>query len=81
MRQLVAPERDRVDSVITQAEVPFGYECAGKIVAFSGEHEYGGIKVTEASLNGFPSGQISDKIQAEPYRFLVCADKFQTGYD
>ena len=25
------------------------------IVAFSGEHEYGGEKVTEASLNGFPS--------------------------
>ena len=24
------------------------------IVAFSGEHEYGGVKVTEASLNGFP---------------------------
>ena len=27
------------------------------IVAFSGEHEYGGTKVTEASLNGFPSQQ------------------------
>ena len=26
------------------------------IVAFSGEHEYGGSKVTEASLNGFPVG-------------------------
>jgi type I restriction enzyme R subunit len=51
------------------------------IVAFSGEHEYGGTKVTEASLNGFPSSQITDKIQADPYRFLVCADKYQTGYD
>ena len=51
------------------------------IVAFSGEHEYGGAKVTEASLNGFPSSQIADKIQEDPYRFLVCADKFQTGYD
>jgi type I restriction enzyme, R subunit len=51
------------------------------IVAFSGEHEYGGVKVTEASLNGFPSSQIADKIQQDPYRFLVCADKFQTGYD
>lgn len=53
--------------------------CA--IVAFSGEHEYGGKKVTEASLNGFPSSQIADRIQEEPYRFLICADKFQTGYD
>jgi type I restriction enzyme, R subunit len=51
------------------------------IVAFSGENEYGGAKVTEASLNGFPSNQIAAKIQEEPYRFLVCADKFQTGYD
>ena len=51
------------------------------IVAFSGEHDYGGAKVSEASLNGFPSGQIADKIQQDPYRFLVCADKFQTGYD
>ena len=51
------------------------------IVAFCGEHEYGGAKVTEASLNGFPSSQIADKIQEDPYRFLICADKFQTGYD
>ena len=51
------------------------------LVAFSGEHEYGGSKVTEASLNGFPSSKIAEKIQEDPYRFLVCADKFQTGYD
>ncbi len=51
------------------------------IVAFSGEHEYGGTKVTEASLNGFPSNKIADRIQEDPYRFLICADKFQTGYD
>lgn len=51
------------------------------IVAFSGEHEYGGAKVTEASLNGFPSSQIAGKIKEDPYRFLICADKFQTGYD
>ncbi len=51
------------------------------IIAFSGEHDYGGAKVSEASMNGFPSGQIVNKIQVDPYRFLVCADKFQTGYD
>lgn len=51
------------------------------IVAFSGEHEYGGKKVSEASLNGFPGGQIPDKVQEDPYRFLIVADKFQTGYD
>ena len=51
------------------------------IVAFSGDHEFGGAKVSEASLNGFPSGRIAERIQEDPYRFLVCADKFQTGYD
>ena len=51
------------------------------IVAFSGVHEYGGSKVTEATLNGFPSKDIADKIKEDPYRFLICADKFQTGYD
>lgn len=52
------------------------------IVAFSGEHEFGGEKnMTEGSMNGFPSSKIKDFIQEDPYRFLICADKFQTGYD
>ena len=51
------------------------------IVAFSGEHTFGGAKVSEASLNGFPPSKIAERIQADPYRFLICADKFQTGYD
>ena len=51
------------------------------IIAFSGDHDYNGAKVSESSLNGFPSNDIADKIQEDPYRFLICADKFQTGYD
>ena len=51
------------------------------IVAFSGEHDYAGQSVSEASLNGFPSNAIAEKIVEDPYRILVCADKFQTGYD
>ena len=51
------------------------------IVAFSGEPEFRGEKVSEAKLNGFPSSEIPDRIQQDPYRFLICADKFQTGYD
>ena len=51
------------------------------IVAFSGEHERAGASVTEASLNGFPSNAIAERLREDPYRFLVCADKFQTGYD
>jgi len=51
------------------------------IVAFSGEPEYQGAKVSEASLNGFPSSLIPDKFREDPYRFLIVAEKFQTGYD
>ncbi len=51
------------------------------LVAFSGEHDFGGGRVSEASLNGLPSAQIARRFQEDPYRFLVCADKFQTGYD
>jgi type I restriction enzyme, R subunit len=51
------------------------------IVAFSGEPEWQGEQVTEAKLNGFPSSKIAEQIREDPYRFLVCADKFQTGYD
>ena len=52
------------------------------IVAFSGERPYmNDPKATEASINGFPSGDIEKMFRKEPYRFLIVADKFQTGYD
>jgi len=51
------------------------------IIAFSGEKEYGGETVSESSMNGFPSNAIEKTFKTEPYRFLVVADKFQTGYD
>ncbi len=36
------------------------------IVAFSGEHEFGGLQVSEVALNGFPSRRIADEIQQDP---------------
>ena len=51
------------------------------IVAFSGTKEYGGKEVSEADVNGFPSKDIEDNMERDPYRILVVADKFQTGYD
>jgi len=60
------------------AEIKSPYKA---IVAFSGDPEYKGEKVSESKLNGFPSNSIADMIQEDPYRFLICADKFQTGYD
>jgi len=51
------------------------------IVAFSGEYDYGGKKVTESSVNGFSSSEIEKRMKQDPYRILVVANKFQTGYD
>lgn len=51
------------------------------IVAFSDKKELQSEGITESSLNGFPGSEIADKFQEDPFRFLICADKFQTGYD
>jgi len=51
------------------------------IIAYSGEFEIGGQKKTEGDLNGFASKDIPDKLQQDPYRFLIVANKFVTGFD
>jgi len=51
------------------------------IVAYSGEFEIAGQKKTEADLNQFPSKDIPAKFKQEPYRFLIVANKFITGFD
>lgn len=50
------------------------------IVAFT-DKEINGKVVTESMMNGFPSSEIETRIEQDPYRFLIVADKFQTGYD
>lgn len=50
------------------------------IVAFT-DKEIDGTVHTEAMYNGFPSSQLEDKVEEDPYRILIVADKFQTGYD
>lgn len=51
------------------------------IVAFSGEKVIDDKAYTEESLNGFPSLEIEKRMKDEPYRLLIVANKFQTGYD
>jgi type I restriction enzyme R subunit len=51
------------------------------LVAFSGDFVYGDKKLTEETLNGFASGKLETEFRKGDYRFLVVADKFQTGYD
>lgn len=50
------------------------------IVAFT-DKMIDGEMVTESSLNDFPSAEIESRMEEEPYRILIVADKFQTGYD
>lgn len=51
------------------------------VVAFSGEKEYKGKLVTEASLNGFSSKETTERFKEDEYKILIVADKYQTGYD
>jgi type I restriction enzyme R subunit len=51
------------------------------IIAYSGEKNVGGKSMKESDFNGFPSTQIEKKFKSDPYRILVVANKFQTGFD
>lgn len=53
------------------------------IVAFSGtvkDQDTNG-EYTEAGLNGFPDTQTKEQFKRSEYRFMVVANKFQTGFD
>lgn len=51
------------------------------LVAFSGEVRDGGKSYSEANMNGFPETQTAETFNSDPYRFLIVALKFQTGFD
>lgn len=53
------------------------------IVAFSGEYKYEGQEplLISAAMNGFPDEKIPKNFKTDPYRILVVADMFQTGFD
>ncbi len=51
------------------------------LVAFSGSVRDEGIDYTEAGMNGIPEVQTARAFKRPDYRFLIVAEKFQTGYD
>ena len=65
-----------IRDLLHQRELPFR-----ALVAFSGTRKLDDQEVSEALLNGFPESSTADRFQEDPYRILICADKFQTGYD
>ena len=53
------------------------------IIAFSGKYKHDGEKepLTSASENGFSDSKIPKEFKKDPYRILIVADMFQTGFD
>jgi len=51
------------------------------IIAFSGRKKVDGKFEDEASMNSFPSNEIPAQFKKPEYRFLIVADKYQTGFD
>lgn len=53
------------------------------IIAFSGKKTYKGVEYDEASMNHFESfkNDIPKNFKKKEYRFLIVANKYQTGFD
>lgn len=51
------------------------------LVAFSGTVRDVGVDNTEANMNGIPEAQTALTFRRLDYRFLIVAEKFQTGFD
>ncbi len=58
-----------------------GYGSLGILVAFSGTVEDEGVLYSEPQMNGFPETQTPREFEEGEWRFLVVADKYQTGFD
>jgi type I restriction enzyme, R subunit len=51
------------------------------LVAFEGSRTLDGKTYDESSMNGFPGGDIPKEFKKDKYRFLIVAEKYQTGFD
>lgn len=59
-----------------------GYDDMKALVAFSGELEYEGTTWTEPAINGFAESELPRRFsETRELRFLVVAEKYQTGFD
>ncbi|MEO9249668.1 MAG: type I restriction endonuclease [Gemmatimonadaceae bacterium] len=65
-----------VDKYLTERGYPFK-----ALVAFSGTVEDEGQTYTEAGMNGCTESQTAKTFEQPEYRFLIVANKFQTGFD
>ncbi|MCR2115456.1 type I restriction endonuclease subunit R [Campylobacter upsaliensis] len=57
------------------------YQQYQALVAFSGDKEIDGKNYSEVGLNGFSEAMLKDEFKKDNYRFLIVAQKYQTGFD
>ena len=65
-----------VDEYLAERGYPFK-----ALVAFSGTVDDGGQSYTEPGMNGISETQTAKTFEGPDYRFLIVANKFQTGFD
>ncbi len=68
--------KQAVDRYLAERKYPYKV-----LVAFSGTVHDGGIDYTEANMNRLPEAQTAETFKRDEYRFLIVANKFQTGFD
>lgn len=72
--------KDAFDKYLKETGLPYK-----AIVAFSGKkaHYKTGLEMTESDMNNFSDGDndIVKQFRKNEYKFLIVADKFQTGFD
>lgn len=72
--------KEAFDAYLAEINAPYK-----SIVAFSGKkkHWKTGEELTEVKMNSFPDGEndIPEQFEKDEYRFLIVANKYQTGFD
>ncbi|WP_106817907.1 type I restriction endonuclease subunit R [Janibacter massiliensis] len=75
---------EAIQRYITRMGYDHGPQPLQALIAFSGsiaEDDAPDVVLTEASINGFPESQLPKRFKEPDARFLVVAEKYQTGFD
>ena len=68
--------KQAVDAYLRARNLPYK-----ALVAFSGTVKDDGQEYMESGMNGFSDSKTAEMFKQEPYRILIVANKYQTGFD
>lgn len=68
--------KQAMDAYLREKNYPFK-----SLVAFSGKVQDGVSEYSEAQMNGIPEKNTAEEFKNDQYKFLIVAEKFQTGFD